>query len=112
MTIIGNERKEVVNVQKKVLLDQTALKSVGVVTDGLGHSQIQITFTDEGRKRFAEITHEKLGQRLAIVINSQLYSAPTVRSEIVGGTAEISGSFSKEEANALAAKIIEAIKKH
>jgi SecD/SecF fusion protein len=77
----------------------------------LGHPQIEITFSEEGRKRFAEITRQKLGQRLAILIDGQLYCAPTVKTEIAGGKAEISGSFSKQEANALAAKIIQAIKK-
>ena len=112
MTIVSKERKEVVNVQKTVLLDQTALKSAGVRTDKLGHAQIEIVFTDQGRKQFAEITREKVGQRLAIIIDGQLYCAPMIRTEIPGGKAEISGSFSKEEANALAAKIIGAIKKH
>ena len=112
MTIVSKERKEVVNVQKTVLLDQTALKSAGVRTDELGHAQIEITFTDQGRKRFAEITREQVGKRLAIIIDGRLYSGPTIRTQISGGKTEISGSFSKEEANALAAKIIEAIKKH
>ena len=112
MTVVSKERKEVVNVQKPVLLDQTALKSAGVRTDESGHARIEVTFTAEGRKRFADITHEKLGQRLAIIIDGSLYCAPTIKAEIPGGKAEISGSFSKEEANALAAKIIEAIKKH
>ena len=78
-------------------------------TDTSGHSRIEITFSDEGRKKFAEVTREKIGQRLAIVIDGQLYSAPTIRTEIPGGKAEISGNFSKEEANVLAAKIIQAI---
>jgi preprotein translocase subunit SecD len=112
MTIVSKERREVLNVRKAVLLDQTALESAGVRTDELGHAQIEISFTDQGRKRFAEITREKVGQRLGIVIDGRLYCAPTIRTEITGGKAEISGSFSKEEANALAAKIVEAIKKH
>jgi len=112
MTIVSKERKEVVNVQKPVLLDQTAVESAGVQTDELGHAQIEVTFTGAGRKRFAQITREKVGQRLAIIIDGRLYCAPTIRTEIPGGKAEISGSFNKEEANTLAAKIIDAIKKH
>jgi preprotein translocase subunit SecD len=112
MTVVSKERKEVMNVQKTVLLDQTALKSAGVRTDALGHARIEITFADEGRKRFAEITRAKVGQRLAIIVDGRLYCAPTIRTEIPGGKAEINGSFSKVEANTLAAKIIEAIPKH
>ena len=111
MSIVSKEKKETINVHKTVLLDQTALKSARVQKDALGHPQIQITFSDEGRKRFAEITREKIGQRLAIIIDGQLYCAPTIRSEIPGGKAEISGSFTKEEAKVLAAKIIQSVPK-
>ena len=109
MSIVSKETKEVVNVHRTVLLDETALKSVGVRTDNLGHSTIEITFSAEGRKRFAEITRENVGQRLTIVIEGQLYCAPTIKTEISGGRAEISGNFSKDEANVLAG--IERIKK-
>jgi SecD/SecF fusion protein len=112
MSLVSRETKEVVNVQKTVLLDENGVKSAGVRTDAVGHPQIEITFSDAGRKRFAEITREKVGQRLAIIIDGRLYCAPIIRAEIPDGKAEISGSFSKEEANTLAAKIIEAIKKH
>jgi preprotein translocase subunit SecD len=111
MTIVSKEAQEVVNVQKLVLLDQTALKSAGVRTDEFGHARIEVTFTAEGRKRFAKITREQVGQRLAIIIDDRLYCAPTIRTEIPGGKAEISGSFSQEGAKALAAKIVAAIKK-
>jgi preprotein translocase subunit SecD len=111
LTIVSKERKEVVNVQKTVLLDQTALRSAKVQDDRLGHPQIEIIFGDEGRKRFADITREKIGQRLAIVIDGQLYCAPMIRSEIPGGKAEITGSFSKQEAKDLAAKISQVIPK-
>jgi preprotein translocase subunit SecD len=111
MSIVSRERKEVMNVQKTVLLDQTALKSAKVQTDRFGHPQIEITFTDEGRKQFAQVTREKIGQRLAIIIDGQLYCAPTVKTEIPGGKAEISGSFSKQEAKDLAAKISHAMTK-
>ena len=113
MSIVSAERKtEALNVQKTVLLDQTALKSAGVRTNDSGHSLIEITFNDRGRKQFAGITRERVGQRLAIIIDGRLYCAPVIRDEISGGKAEISGSFSKDEANTLAAKIIEAIGKH
>jgi preprotein translocase subunit SecD len=105
-------RAERLNVQKKVLLDQTALKSAKVTVDKRsGNPLIEITFTAEGRKRFAEVTRENVGRRLAIVIEGELYSAPTIRTGIPGGRAEVSGSFSEAEARELAAKITEALSK-
>src|SRR2546423_4593822 len=98
MSLVSEKTNEVLNVQRTVLLDETAVKSAGVRTDAFGQSQIEITFNDEGRKRFAEVTREKVGRRLAIVIDGRLYCAPVIRMEIPGGKAEISGGFTKEQA--------------
>src|SRR5262245_30306038 len=56
------------SVQKRALLDQSALKSANVITDSLGHPQIEITFTRTGQKQFAELTRNSIDKRLAIVI--------------------------------------------
>ena len=96
-------------VQKRVLLDQTDVQSARVNRSGPGGPQIEVTFTDEGRRRFAEITHRNIGKRLAIVMDGRVCSAPVIQSEIPGGIAEIAGSFSDQEAQALADKINGAI---
>jgi preprotein translocase subunit SecD len=112
MTIVSQVRKEAVDVQKTVLLDQTALKSAQVTTEKSSREpRIEIVFTDSGRKQFAEVTRQNIGKRLAIVIHGRLYCTPTIRAEIPGGKAEISGDFSEQEAKNLAAKITEATKK-
>jgi len=102
-------RPETLNVQKTALLDQTAVESAGVIQDQFGAPQIQINLTDAGRKQFADVTREHLHERLAIVIDGRLYSAPVIQSEITGGRVEITGSFSKTEAQDLAVKINGAI---
>jgi preprotein translocase subunit SecD len=99
-------------VQKKVLLDQTDLKLASVITNQpAGKPWIQITFTDAGAKRFAKVTRQNIGKQLAIIIDGRLYSAPTIRSEIRGGRAEITGNFSVQEANDLASKINQSVTK-
>jgi RNA polymerase sigma factor (sigma-70 family) len=103
---------ETLYVQKKVLLDQTDLKSASVITNQpAGKLRIDITFTDAGAKRFAKVTHQNIGKRLAIIIDGRLYSAPTIKSEIRDGKAEVSGNFSEAEANDLAAKINQSVTK-
>jgi preprotein translocase subunit SecD len=102
--------KEVVYVQNAVLLDQTALKSAKVIKDSLGNPQIAVTFTESGRKRFAEVTRQSIGRRLAIVIDGQLYSVPKIMMEIPSGKANISGGFSDQEAEELVRKINVALK--
>lgn len=110
MVVVGTG-KETLPVLKKVLIDQKDLRSVRVSKDQLGHPQIEIRFTDEGKKRFADVTRDSIGKRLAIVIGGRLYSAPKIMTEISGGRAMISGSFSEQEAKELADRITQSLKK-
>jgi len=102
---------EIYSVQKVVLLDQSAVKSARAMTDKLDHPIIAITFTDEGRKRFAEITRQNLHKRLAIVVAGRLCCAPVIQDEISGSAAMISGNFSMQESRDLAKMINDAVKK-
>jgi preprotein translocase subunit SecD len=67
-----------------------------------GRPQIGITFNSEGSDLFAKITKENIGTQLAIVLDGQIISAPTIQTEIIGGKAQITGQFSVQEANNLA----------
>jgi preprotein translocase subunit SecD len=109
MSIIS--RKDVVNVQKTVLLDERALKSVKATTDKQGYPEIDLAFSGEGRKRFAEVTRQNVGRRLAFIGAGRLYCAPVIKTEISGGKAVIVGFSSEQEAKDLAAKISETISK-
>ncbi len=63
---------------------------------------VEFTLTDEGRKKFADVTSNNKGRALAILIDDKIRSAPVINEPITGGSARISGSFSMEEANDLA----------
>ena len=110
LSVKDSTHKESIQVEKKVLLDETALKSAQAQKDSLGHPQISITLTDAGRKQFADITRQNVGKRLAIVVDGQFYSAPVIRTEIPGGKAQISGNFTEKEARELAKIINDALK--
>ncbi len=84
-----------------------AFVSMGEMTGGY---EVILEFTSEGSRRFADITRRiaeenrrtgRIGQ-LAIILDGQLYSAPTVREEIRGGRASITGRFTQREAEELA----------
>ena len=96
---------ETLNVEKAVLVDQTALKSASMSKDSLGRPIVDITLTTKGAEQFATITQQNLHKRLAIVIDGHLTSAPMIQSPITSGKAQISGNFSKEEATDLANRI-------
>jgi preprotein translocase subunit SecD len=60
---------------------------------------VALTFNDEGAKIFEEVTTANVGRKLAIYLDDQLITAPTISGPIPGGNAEISGGYqSLEEA--------------
>jgi preprotein translocase subunit SecD len=63
---------------------------------------VAIDFNAIGAKRFDQITAANVGKRMAIVLDDTVYSAPVIRERISGGSAQISGSFSEQEATDLA----------
>lgn len=63
---------------------------------------IEFTLTDEGRVKFADITTNNTGRQLAVVIDEKVRSAPNIREPITGGSAQISGSFTQQEAKDIA----------
>lgn len=78
------------------------LKSASTVFDqNTGKPSVSIEFTEEGSKKFEEITARNVSKPLAIVLDQEIVSAPVVNEKIVGGTAQISGSFTVDEANKL-----------
>jgi hypothetical protein len=96
---------EVLNVQKAALLDSSDVKNATASVDPLRQPIIDIKLTDDGAKRFADVTGKNVGERLAIVIDGKLYEAPRIASAITGGEALITGHFTKEEAENFAARI-------
>ena len=89
-------------------VDGTEVKKAQAVFDTQGASgwQVQMTFTGSGSKKFADITGQ-LAQKqqpqneFGIVLDGEVVSSPFVQQSITGGNAEISGSFSQEEAQSL-----------
>ncbi len=70
-----------------------------------GSAQVTLQFDDEGTKLFADITRRNIGKPVAIFLDGQPISIPTVNSEIPGGQAVITGSFSIQEAKLLAQRL-------
>lgn len=78
------------------------LKDAQVVFDQTtGQPVVALEFSDEGADKFAQITEKNIGKPLAILIDEVPISAPVVQNKIVGGSAQITGDFSLEEARNL-----------
>ncbi len=78
------------------------VKSALVGRGSIGEPQIDFILNDNGAKRFAEVTRNNVGRQLAIVLDGQLYSAPTIQGAIETGNPQITGRFTPEEAQELA----------
>ncbi|NIJ36175.1 preprotein translocase subunit SecD [Sphingopyxis panaciterrae] len=63
---------------------------------------VSIRFDSGGSNTFAKVTAQSVGQRFAMVLDGKVLSAPSINEPILGGSAQISGSFSVASANALA----------
>ena len=85
-----------------VLLEGSALKTAGVSRDQVGMPSVSFELNSQGANTFAKITRENIGKQLAIMLDNKEQSAPTINSEINGGSGIITGRFSMEEANNLA----------
>ncbi|MDO5417201.1 MAG: protein translocase subunit SecD [Lachnospiraceae bacterium] len=86
--------------------DMVASAKAGMYEDTTGNKfVVGLTLTDEGSKAFADATAANIGKRIAIIYDNQVVSAPVVQGAITGGTCEITGMESFEEAENLAATI-------
>lgn len=70
--------------------------------DNLRGYTVNMRMNDAGAQAWATITRNNIGRPIAIVLDNNVYSYPNVNNEITGGSSEITGNFTMEEANDLA----------
>jgi len=63
---------------------------------------VTLKFNSKGARKFDKLTAAHVGERFAIILEGTVNSAPVIRERIAGGSAQITGSFSPEEARDLA----------
>ena len=89
----------------KAPLDGSAVTDARVSYEGQGMNQgspvVSMTMNAEGANKWARITKDNIGKQVAIVLDGLVYSYPTVQTEITGGSSQISGNFTVEEATDL-----------
>ncbi|MGW1915122.1 protein translocase subunit SecD [Streptomyces sp. NPDC002076] len=90
-------------------VDGTEVKKAQAIFDTQGASgwQVQMTFSSSGSKKFADITgqlakNQSPQNEFGIVLDGEVVSSPYVSQAITGGQAEISGSFTQQDAQSLA----------
>lgn len=94
--------------RRPFLLKKRAMMTGDVLTDArmriksdFNEPYVSLDFNAQGARLFDQITAENVKKRLAIVLDNNVYSAPVIQERISGGKAQISGSFTTEEASDL-----------
>ena len=99
----GLESSRPILLETKVLMTGDMVKNAQVRIGGtFNEPYVSLDFTSRGGKVFATLTEKNVGRRMAIVLDGVVKSAPVIRERILGGSAQISGSFTHEEASDLA----------
>jgi preprotein translocase subunit SecD len=93
----------------KYLIQKQVLVSGADLTDAQpGFDQrtsepiVSFRFNSSGARKFAEATQANVGKPFAIVLDNKVISAPVIREPILGGSGQISGNFTVQQANDLA----------
>lgn len=98
----GREYRIPYLVKKRVMLTGDVLSDARVSIGQFNDPYVSIEFDAKGGREFERITSENVKKRMAVVLDNTIYSAPVIQERISGGRAQITGTFSMQEANDLA----------
>jgi preprotein translocase subunit SecD len=98
----GRVRKVPFLLKEKTLMTGEVLKDAQVRFDDFNQPYVALEFDPRGAKMFDRITAQNVKRRLAIILDSNVYSAPVIQERISGGRAQITGAFDLQEAHDLA----------
>ncbi len=86
----------------KVVLTGKDLKDARAQVSQGNQAVVGLEFSEEGGKKFGELTARNIGKQIAIELDGEVLTAPVVQEAITGGRAQISGSRTVEDAEHLA----------
>ena len=93
---------ELVALKGDAALEGDAVTSASSEYDNMQGNMVNMKMNDRGAREWATITRNNIGRSIAIVLDNAVYSFPNVNNEITGGSSQITGNFTPEEANDLA----------
>ncbi|MEO8547084.1 MAG: protein translocase subunit SecD [Sphingomicrobium sp.] len=92
-------------VQRRVMVSGDQLTDAKQAFDQDGRPTVSITFNSAGARRFGRVTQENVNKPFAIILDDKILSAPNINEPILGGQAQISGSFTVQSAHDLAVSL-------
>lgn len=93
---------QLIALKGEAALEGDAVTSASSEFDNMQGNMVNMRMNDRGAQEWATITRNNIGRPIAIVLDNNVYSFPNVNNEITGGSSQITGHFSPEEANDLA----------
>ena len=93
---------QLVALKGDAVLEGDAVTSASSEYDKMQGNMVNMKMSQSGAQEWATITRNNIGRPIAIVLDNAVYSYPNVNNEITGGSSQITGHFSPEEANDLA----------
>jgi preprotein translocase subunit SecD len=99
----SQDRKEVYLLGPSVL-DGAAVRSASAVNGPSGWT-VQLEFTDAAGQTWAEFTGAHVGEQAAFTLDTRVLSAPTIQEAITGGSTQIAGVFTEQQAQELASSL-------
>lgn len=93
---------QLVALKGEAALEGDAVTSATSEYDNMRGNTVNMRMNDAGAQAWATLTRNNIGRPIAIVLDNNVYSYPNVNNEITGGSSEITGNFTPEEANDLA----------
>lgn len=99
---VSGESSDKILLKEIPILDGSMITDARVAYDERGQPVISFTLNAVGAKIFGDFSGANVGKRMAVVLDNKVYSAPVIRERIGGGSGQISGSFSAEEAKNIA----------
>jgi SecD/SecF fusion protein len=88
-------------VKKRVIVSGENLTKAFVDNDQNGRPAIGFRFDGEGARKFGEATSQNIGRPFAIILDGKVVSAPRIISAITGGSGQITGNFTVQQASEL-----------
>jgi protein-export membrane protein SecD len=93
----GDQRTYLVN-KRSVLTGRDLVDARAAFDARTNEPVINFRFSADGARRFAQVTQENVGRPFAIVFDNEVLSAPIIREPILGGSGQISGGFTVQDA--------------
>ncbi|MDE5774688.1 MAG: protein translocase subunit SecD [Muribaculaceae bacterium] len=93
---------QLIALKGQAALEGDVVTSASSEYDNMRGNTVNMRMNDRGAREWATLTRNNIGRPIAIVLDNRVYSYPNVNNEITGGSSEITGNFTPEEANDLA----------